>query len=166
MLQFVTLDVHWNLYVSLLFITGCFLRFNSRQSYTPGWVVQYFLWLANWLAKLVECTFKFYFILHFMSHRWPQTASRLTFNPKFNNSTVTLCLTFYSASCITCRQEDEVEMLLTWPVVLKPNSRGQETAKARTQTVAIIIKTLFLERWVVLYKTGITTAVYLQTHSD
>lgn len=47
-------------------------------------------------------------------------------------------------------------------MVLKPNSSGQETAKARTQTMEIIIKTLFLERWVVLYKTGITTAVYLQ----
>lgn len=53
-------------------------------------------------------------------------------------------------------------------MVLKPNSRGQETVKARTHTVAIIIKTLFLERWVVLYRTGITTAVYLQTqtHTD
>ena len=61
-------------------------------------------------------------------------------------------------------QEDEGKMLLTWPVVLKPNSRGQDTAKARTHTVAIIIKTLFRERWVVLYKTGITTAVYLHMH--
>lgn len=50
-------------------------------------------------------------------------------------------------------------------MVLKPNSRGQETAKARTHTVAIITKTLFLERWLVLYMTGITTAVYLYTHS-
>lgn len=50
-------------------------------------------------------------------------------------------------------------------MVLKPNSSGQETAKARTQTTAIIIKTLFLERWVVLYKTGITTAVYLRGES-
>ncbi|KAG7225017.1 hypothetical protein INR49_014472 [Caranx melampygus] len=47
----------------------------------------------------------------------------------------------------------------------QPNSRGQDTAKAKTHTVAIIAKTLFLERWVVLYKTGITTAVYLQTHA-
>lgn len=46
-------------------------------------------------------------------------------------------------------------------MVLNPNSSGQETAKARTQTTAIIRNTLFLERWVVLYKTGITTAVYL-----
>lgn len=51
-------------------------------------------------------------------------------------------------------------------MVLKPNSRGQETAKARTHTVAIIAKTLFLERWVVLYKTGITTAVYLQKQTE
>lgn len=50
-------------------------------------------------------------------------------------------------------------------MVLKPNSRGQETAKARTHTVAIIANTLFLERCVVLYKTGITTAVYLQIHT-
>lgn len=53
----------------------------------------------------------------------------------------------------------------TSPVVLKPNSRGQETAKARTQTVAIMRKTLFLERWLVLYMTGMTTAVYLRTRS-
>lgn len=31
--------------------------------------------------------------------------------------------------------------------------------------MAIITKTLFLERWVVLYKTGITTAVYLRRQS-
>lgn len=61
---------------------------------------------------------------------------------------------------------DDASMLLTSPVVLKPNSKGQETAKARTHTVAIIMKTLLLERWEVLYKTGITTAVYLQTHQS
>lgn len=47
------------------------------------------------------------------------------------------------------------------PVVLNPNSRGQETAKARTQTVAIMTETLLRELWVVLYSTGITTAIYL-----
>lgn len=50
-------------------------------------------------------------------------------------------------------------------MVLKPKSSGQETAKARTQTTEIIVKTLFRERWVVLYKTGITTAVYLRRDS-
>ena len=48
------------------------------------------------------------------------------------------------------------------PVVLNPNSRGQETAKARTQTEAIMMDTRLRELCVVLYRTGITTAVYLR----
>lgn len=58
---------------------------------------------------------------------------------------------------------ESISRIWLLPVVLKPNSKGQETAKARTHTVAIMAKTLFLDRWVVLYKTGITTAVYLGT---
>jgi len=50
-------------------------------------------------------------------------------------------------------------------VVLKPNSSGQETVKARTHTVPIITDTLFLERYVMLYRTGITTAVYLKDNT-
>lgn len=52
------------------------------------------------------------------------------------------------------------------PVVLKPKSKGQETAKARIHTVAIITDTLLRELSVVLYSTGITTAVYLQRNSQ
>lgn len=66
---------------------------------------------------------------------------------------------------MSLQQKDKIKMLWHRPVVLKPKSSGQETVKARTHTVAIITKTLFLERWVVLYRTGITTAVYLQKHT-
>lgn len=52
------------------------------------------------------------------------------------------------------------------PVVLKPNSKGQETAKARIHTVAIMTDTLLRELSVVLYSTGITTAVYLKRNSQ
>lgn len=163
-----------------LIISGYFLRLKLEADSED--IIQHFRrlsrtvqnspWQVNWIwhTKLLKWTFKSHFRLHFMSYRWPQTASRLNFDPDFHNNTAPSHFAFYFSSCINwlvaldaSRQEDEVEMLLTWPVVLKPNSRGQETAKARTQTVAIITKTLFLERWVVLYKTGITTAVYLHT---
>lgn len=158
----------------------CVLRLDKAQDrvtktlYNISQAEQYSPWLVNWLwhAKLVQCTFKSHFRLHVMSHCWPYMASRLNFDTQFHINTVPSCLAFYFVSCMTWffatmhpDRKIGVLMLLTWPVVLKPNSSGQETVKARTHTVAIITKTLFLERWVVLYKTGITTAVYLQTHT-
>jgi hypothetical protein len=51
------------------------------------------------------------------------------------------------------------------PVLLSPNSRGQEIAKERNHTTAIIRATLLLELYLVLYSMGIATAVYLHTHT-
>lgn len=64
------------------------------------------------------------------------------------------------------RSDTELETSACLPVVLKPNSKGQETAKARIHTVAIMTDTLLRELSVVLYSTGITTAVYLQRNSQ
>lgn len=114
-----------------------------------GWVLQYSSRLANWL------------VLNWWS---------APLNPNLIGIKFLLCVLFCILADLNLRYDASIKKDLfkvssTWPVVLKPNSRGQETAKARTHTVAIITKTLFLERWVVLYRTGITTAVYLHTHT-